>query len=173
MPASYAPTKSDLDYLKYNVALSRQQKIYKDWSVLLRAGGQWTDKSLISNEQFALGGVNSVRGYKEGEVYGDTGWCASIEPHIPAVELGNFTDDGESAPLWFRAWTFVDYGEAYLTDAASGSHKRFQLWGAGIGGMATIGKFFDARLTLAWPLMDTPGTKAGRMGMFFSVGVQF
>ena len=152
-----------------NAGLNRSQKIYKDWSVQMRANGQWTDKALVSNEQFALGGVNSVRGYNEGEVYGDYGWCASIEPHFPAVNLGDFNDDGESATVWFRGWTFLDYGEAYM----NGSSSRVPLWGTGFGGMVTIGKFFDAKMTVAWPLMDSANTRSGNMHLHFSVGVQF
>ena len=39
----------------------------------LRADGQWANEPLISNEQFGAGGVASVRGYQEGQVFGDTG----------------------------------------------------------------------------------------------------
>lgn len=166
-------TNTHAQYFTATMGLSREQKIFKDWTVFLRANGQWSDGALISNEQFALGGIANVRGYREGEVYGDTGWRVSIEPRTPFWNMGGFTDSEHTEPMWARAWTFMDYGEAYLAEAASGNRKA-QLWSVGIGGMVGIANNFDAKLTLAWPLIgSSAGTKAGEMGVFFSLGVQF
>ena len=59
----------------------------------IRADGQWAGQPLISTEQFGIGGVNSVRGYHEGEVFGDTGWHMSLEqktpPHIVGMVHGS------------------------------------------------------------------------------------
>jgi len=44
-----------------------------------RISGQWTADPLIVNEQFAVGGAESVRGYKESEIIGDHGFQATIE----------------------------------------------------------------------------------------------
>jgi hemolysin activation/secretion protein len=41
--------------------------------------GQWTNVPLISNEQFAVGGADSVRGYRESELAGDRGGRGSLE----------------------------------------------------------------------------------------------
>ena len=41
---------------------------------MLSANGQWADGPLISNEQFAMGGLAGVRGYVDGQAYGDKGW---------------------------------------------------------------------------------------------------
>ena len=62
------------------------QTIYKDWSVKLHADGQWANGALISNEQYAMGGTAGVRGYQDGQAYGDTGWRFSIEPQTPPHE---------------------------------------------------------------------------------------
>jgi len=40
---------------------------------------QWTGDPLIPNEQFVLGGAESVRGYRESEVFGDRGYRATLE----------------------------------------------------------------------------------------------
>ncbi len=41
--------------------------------------GQWTDVALIANEQLAVGGAESVRGYRESELSGDRGGRGSVE----------------------------------------------------------------------------------------------
>jgi hypothetical protein len=46
-------------------------------------------------------------------------------------------------------------------------------WGTGFGVFVTAGEHFDARLTLAWALHDTPVTKAGDAYFYFRVGLQF
>jgi hemolysin activation/secretion protein/AraC-like DNA-binding protein len=66
-------TNANSHYVKFNAGFSREQKIYKDWSVLLRGDGQWAHGPLIGNEQFAMGGLAGVRGYIDGEAYRDSG----------------------------------------------------------------------------------------------------
>ena len=58
---------------------SRDQTLHGDWKLSLRADGQWASEPLISNEQFGGGGIAGVRGYREGEVFGDTGWRVTSE----------------------------------------------------------------------------------------------
>jgi len=159
-------------YVTVTGSLSREQKVYKDWTVMLRANGQWADGPLFSNEQFPVGGIASVRGYHEGQVYGDSGWRVSVEPRTPFWNLGNFTDSAHTEALWARAWTFFDYGEAYTVGGAPGV-SRIRLASTGFGGMMGIANNFDARVTVAWPLITNAGEKAGQPGVFFSLGIQF
>jgi len=167
-----ASTRLRPHYVTVTGGLSREQKIYKDWTVMLRANGQWADGPLFSNEQFALGGISSVRGYHEGEVYGDSGWHVTIEPRTPFWNLGNFTDSVHTEALWARAWTFFDYGEAYTLGGQPGV-GRIRLASTGFGGMLGIADNFDARVTVAWPLMSTAGVAAGSPEVSFSLGIQF
>ncbi len=77
-------------------------------SLDLSAGLNWqlaTDP-LISNEQFALGGLASVRGYRDAEVLGDSGVRGSVELGY-TVPLG--TDDIE-----WRIAAFADAGHAWI-----------------------------------------------------------
>jgi len=160
-------------YAALTAGYSRDQKIFKDWDVLLRANGQLSNQPLISNEQFALGGLASVRGYREGEVYGDSGWRVSVEPRTPFLSLGTIENNHHSTPLWVRASTFLDYGEAYTKNAPAGVRSLVRLCGAGIGATASLGDFLDARLMVAWPILNSPITKAGAPGVFFGIGAQF
>ena len=53
------------------------------WQVQARVAGQFTQDALVSGEQFGLGGSNSVRGYGERELQGDSGISGSAELYTP------------------------------------------------------------------------------------------
>jgi hemolysin activation/secretion protein len=167
--AAYS-TNAKAGYSTLNLSLTRDQKLFCDWSVLLRGNGQLASGALISNEQFGIGGTTGVRGYAEGEEYGDTGWRVLVEPRTPLANIGMV--DGV-LPMWVRASVFMDYAERRLSEAAPGRKRSQAMWGTGIGVVANIGQRYDMRLTVAWPLLDTPFTSAGRTHVYFGLGAQF
>jgi len=150
---------------------TREQRLYKDWTALIHADGQWASCPLFSNEQFAMGGTSGVRGYQDGEVYGDTGWRVSFEPRTPMVNIGMV--DG-NIPFWVRASVFMDYGETYLlqkvTPTSSDSEK---FWGYGGSLTANIGSHLDGRLTVSFPLISSANTTAESVRVYFGIGAQF
>ena len=155
--------------------LTRRQNLPDGWSLLLRANGQWASEPLINNEQFALGGTAGVRGYEEGEVYGDDGWRVMFDVNAPPVQVGEFpvSGGGDGIPAYLRCSLFMDYGETCLIDRPASLSLAYTEWGTGMGFYLTAGEHFDARLTLAWALHDTPATHIGEMRAYFNVGFQF
>jgi len=164
-------SKAGGNYTAINLNLARVQNLPGDWSLLFRTGGQWASAPLISNEQFALGGTSGVRGYRDGESYGDTGWRTSFDIRAPAFNVGSFPTQNSQVPANLRPSVFIDYGEAYRLDQPLIADVH-QL-GTGTSFYLTAGPHFDARLTLAWALQDTPSTKAGSMRAYFNIGFQF
>src|SRR6202012_4057428 len=122
-------------------SLQVQIPIHTNWTTVVRADGQWASEPLISNEQFGAGGVNSVRGYREGEVFGDTGWHVSLEEQTPSVVGGMAYGN---TPLTPRGLIYTDYGETYLLDPL-GRSPHTELYSVGFGGMASIGSHWQAR----------------------------
>jgi hemolysin activation/secretion protein/AraC-like DNA-binding protein len=163
-------TNARANYVTVQMGASREQKVYKDWTMLIHADGQWANGALFSNEQYAMGGSGGVRGYTDGEAYGDTGWRVTIEPRTPEIDIGMV--DGNK-PFWIRNSVFMDYGEIYLLEPSSTSKNRQQFWGVGWGMTANIGNHWDARLTIAFPLIATAQTSAGDFHIYFGVGAQF
>ena len=158
------------NYTTINAKLVRLQNLPDDWSILANANGQWASAPLISNEQFALGGLSGVRGYQTGASYGDTGWRTQFDLRAPPVNVGWFPTGTGDVPAYLRCSVFMDYGEAYFLDSAA---SRIQQWGTGAGFYLTAGGHFDARLTLAWALLTTASASAGDIQAYFSVGCQF
>lgn len=170
-----SPTNSIKDkiyFSKATLSLTRDQKVFKDWSLLIRGSGQVASGALINNEQFALGGLNSVRGYYEGDEYGDAGWFGSVELRTPFIARQVPIWAG-SVPAWVRASIFLDGGQRFLVDAGPGPDATSSLLGAGFGFSANINNRFDLRVTVAWPLRDSGQTSANDPRAYFSLGGQF
>ncbi len=165
------------NYTTANAGLAREQKLFGDWSALLNVAGQWSSAPLINNEQFALGGTGGVRGYQQGEIYGDTGWRAMFDLRAPAIIVGDFPTEDGVVPAQLRCSWFMDYGQATLIDrpvkGGATTDFTFPQWGTGVSFFLTIGEHVDARLTLSWALESTPTTTAGTALAYFSIGAQF
>jgi hemolysin activation/secretion protein len=161
-------------YVTVQAGADRVQTIYRDWSVKLHADGQWANGALFGNEQYGMGGSGSVRGYTDGQDYGDTGWRASIEPQTPLVNIGMVDGD---VPFWVRGSVFLDYGELYRFQDTPGTPpglRTLHFMGTGLGVTANIGNHLDARLTVAFPLYKPAGgTGFGPVYIYFGVGAQF
>jgi hemolysin activation/secretion protein/AraC-like DNA-binding protein len=151
---------------------SREQRLYKDWTALISADGQWASCPLFSNEQYAMGGSSSVRGYQAGEAYGDTGWRVSVEPRTPMVNIGMVDGD---IPFWVRASVFMDYGQTHTLQnhPPAFPHQAGEFWGTGASLIGNIGSHMDARLTIAFPLLTAASTSSGNVQVYFGVGAQF
>ncbi len=165
-------TNAHAGFGRFTLNLSREQKLKHGWSLLFRASGQMATGALISNEQFALGGLNSVRGYYDGDDYGDAGWFGSAEIRSPYV-TGRVPIWSGTVPVWLRATAFADVGQRFLLDTTAPLDRERTLWGAGLGLSANINNRLDARLVVAWPFADSPNTKASEPRAYFSVGGQF
>jgi hemolysin activation/secretion protein len=137
-----------------------------------------------------MGGTAGVRGYQDGQAYGDTGWRLSIEPQTPLVNIGMVDGD---VPFWFRASLFMDYGHLYLLGGGyftrlaylNGpvlAHKStdptdLDFWGADWAFTVNIGNHIDGRFAMGFPLTN-PGvahdwSSLGDMHFYFTVGAQF
>ena len=167
-------TNARPNYVTLQLGADRVQTIYKDWSVKLHADGQWANGALFSNEQFAMGGTTGVRGYTDGEAYGDTGWRFSIEPQTPLINIGTIGNEGHKEECWIRSSVFMDYGRIYtFFDTPAVPGKKMSFWGAGWSLTANLGSHLDARLTIACPLLRTPLTPVGDVHIYFGIGAQF
>ena len=67
----------------------------------------------------------------------------------------------------------MDFGQTFLIDRPTTANLAYTQWATGVSFFLTAGEHFDARLTLAWALSDTPTTTAGSAQAYFSVGAQF
>lgn len=153
--------RSNFMYVRGSEALT-----YKTWhssATVLRLGMQYTDSPLVNNEQFSLGGFDSVRGYLEAETLVDRGATAALEIHAPQL-----------AWMWGRAqiYTFFDIGEGLIVQPLPSQTSRFTMDSWGLGLQAAM---FGADAFVGWadPLRNGPRTERGDSRVLFSVKYGF
>ena len=162
-------TKSTGHWVILRPSFSQEFDFYTNWPTTFHADGQWASEPLISVEQFGAGGVNSVPGYHEGEVFGDTGWHVGVEQQTAPLEIGNVYD---GAPLTVRGSVYMDYAKVYLIDPL-GRQGSTPLWGTGFGFSASAGSHWQARFLFSWPLIGTTTTPAYQPFFNFALTGQF
>ncbi|MDR3400797.1 MAG: ShlB/FhaC/HecB family hemolysin secretion/activation protein [Pandoraea sp.] len=133
------------------------------WQLAARVATQMTDSALISNEQLAGGGMNSVRGYLSAEATGDYGVVGSIEWRTPPIPLL-----GPVVSNW-RAYAFFDGARLGLRDALPEQTSRYSLASVGLGTSLRLTSHVTGRVDAAYPLTNGPRTERYKPRLNFSV----
>ncbi|XRD86409.1 ShlB/FhaC/HecB family hemolysin secretion/activation protein [Dyella acidisoli] len=135
-----------------------------DFAVATRASAQASTQPLISSEQFAAGGMSSVRGYLSAEETADNGAIASVELRTPSIHswVGSFAND-------WRFHIFVDSARLMLIDPLAEQRGRFTLLSTGVGTSFTVFHYVNGDLEYAYPLRDGVQTRAHDGHLLFSV----
>jgi len=150
-------------------SFSQQFDLYTNWTTTVRVDGQWATEPLISTEQFGGGGVNSVRGYHEGEVFGDEGWHASVDQQTAPLVVG---DVYGGAPLTVRGSIYMDFASVDLIDP-NGRPGNIPLWGTGFGFSTSVGSHWQAQFLFSWSLRTAGTIQAYQPYFNFSLTGQF
>jgi hemolysin activation/secretion protein len=74
--------------------------------VIVRVDTQLANDPLLPLEQFSIGGMNTVRGYRENQLVRDNGFIASVEFRMPIFESVFGKNKLQIAP-------FIDYGRSW------------------------------------------------------------
>ncbi|MBD2516554.1 ShlB/FhaC/HecB family hemolysin secretion/activation protein [Nostoc sp. FACHB-973] len=89
--------------------------------LLTRLNAQFTGDSLLSLEKFSIGGVDTVRGYRQNEFVADNGITGSVEARIPITSSNAL----QIAP-------FFDVGTAWNNGGNSSNSETFASLGLGL-----------------------------------------
>lgn len=134
--------------------------------LLFRADLQYTGDALLTLEKFSLGGVNSVRGFRESQFLRDKGYVLSLEYRLPVMT-------SESGETRLQLAPFIDHGGGWNADATPDSPR--SLTGAGVGLLWTPHKQWQAQLYLARGSRKIPQTERSWQdrGVHFLAAFQF
>lgn len=133
-----------------------------------RFSGQLADSPLISNEQFSLGGMQSIRGYFETQALTDNGLIGSIElrsPHLAPSYMDTINK--------LQALVFIDGGRGWIKNALPGNPQGNELASAGLGMRFQLWKYFVGVLDLGLPLIDLGPVQKGDPKLHFNVATEF
>lgn len=143
--------KSNFAVLRGN--LQRNQTLGGGWDLAARLDGQAASQPLVSHEQFAAGGVDSVRGYLDAERTGDDALRARVELRTPALRPASGIDT--------RALGFLDWASLRIRQPNPGQESSFAIGSWGVGLRLKDGSGLRLALDLAQALRKGADDAAG------------
>ncbi len=159
--------KAHANYAYLRGDLQRTQVLPRGWALAGRLDFQRASQPLISNEQFAAGGYESVRGYLESEALGDDAQRASLELRAPPFQTG------VEAIRQFNLVGFYEGARLTIKEPLPGQTQRYALSSAGFGLRLRAWRTMIASLDLAWPLKATANTRADNPVLRFRLAYEF
>ncbi|MBW4616616.1 MAG: ShlB/FhaC/HecB family hemolysin secretion/activation protein [Desmonostoc vinosum HA7617-LM4] len=139
-----------------------------DTLLLLRGDLQLADRPMIPFEQFSIGGLDSVRGYRQDALLTDNGIFAGAEVRVP---IARFTERNSLLQLA----PFVEFGSGWNNSGRSGSESKLDtntLVSVGLGLRLQLEDYLTARLDWGIPLVSiSAGDKDSwqENGLYFSI----
>lgn len=134
-----------------------------DTLLLVRGDVQLASRALLPLEQFGLGGLESVRGYRQDALLSDNGAFASAEIRIPIYRLPNQQGVLQVAP-------FIDIGTTWNSSGREAPDPN-TLVSAGLGLRFQFANRLTARIDYGIPLVDINSSNRTwqENGLYFSI----
>lgn len=155
------------NYVAIRGELSREQRLPKGMTLYARVGGQAASQPLVSTEQYAAGGVDTVRGYLEAEALGDHAITGRLELRSPVLRpaaLGGTE---------FSALGFFDIADLHVSEVLPTQTGHFLLASTGLGLRARSAKGLSASLDVGRALQSARYTTSGDTRAQFRVAYDF
>lgn len=154
----------------FDTELMRKKPETYGWNVLresllvLRVNAQLADEPLLSLEQFSIGGMQSVRGYRENQLLRDNGVFASAELRIPIWLAKDKTPIVSLAP-------FFDFGGGWNVNKVDDSYQT--IYSAGVGLLVNATKHTQATIYWGHPFVDFAEKKVSLQdyGLHFAISI--
>ncbi|HYA42057.1 MAG TPA: POTRA domain-containing protein [Syntrophobacteraceae bacterium] len=118
------------NYLYGTGCVERTQDLIAGAKLFVKVDGQLSDSPLINNEEYAGGGLESVRGYRETEALGDCAQHCTVQLLAPEMAASHGIGNGK---LKCTPYVFYDEAHILVLDPLPGQKGTFDLEGAGIG----------------------------------------
>ncbi len=134
-------------FSKFNLDITRLQALPKGMIMILKGQSQFTPSNLPGLNQFQLGGANTVRGFREGFLIGDSGYFLSSELRFPLFKMPKILKDR------FQGVAFFEHGHTSITGDNKDAHAKGTsdtLSSAGIGLRGRIVKNITGRVDLGF-----------------------
>lgn len=137
----------------------------------LRLQGQGGSQPLVSAEQLAVGGADTVRGYLEAEASGDRGLQGSLEWRSPGLLSRETAERLGLEDLSLLA--FVDVARVWVLQPSVGQAPRVSLYGGGLGLRLRAAPGLSAEADIAFPSKRTTSTPDHDPRLHLALRAQF
>ncbi len=161
--------KAGPNFIYIRSDLSHQRDLPAGWQAFGKIQGQVSDQALVSSEQFAGGGLSTVRGYLEAETLGDNGFIGMIELRGPSL----LPSPGDDAADEWRFYAFADGGYLGLIDPLPEQDSTFALASIGAGTRIRFRNHFNGSLDAALPFISQIQTAALDLRLTFRLWADF
>ncbi len=159
---SRQPAKAS--YSIYRFGANVNYPFVNGWEVQALVDGQYTADALIAGEQYGLGGLNSVRGFKEREISNDYGYRATAELYTPSFANALKLDNSR-----LRALVFYDVGYVKRNKPSPSEINAIGIASIGAGLRYSWGKNFNARFDYAYVVDGAPTRAEGQQRAHISL----
>lgn len=135
--------------------------------LVVRSDLQLSTDPLLALEQFSVGGLGSVRGYRQDLLLTDNGVLLSTEVRLPILRVSRIEGVLQVVP-------FVDFGVGWNNGDFSNPDPN-TLVGVGLGLLWQMGDRLNARFDWGIPLVNTDVEKdsLNDRGLYFSLNFRF
>ena len=167
--SSFGASRHNCDgsYVDVRGDLSHTHELPAGFQGFGKIQGQVASLPLVSGEQFGGGGLGTVRGYLEGEVFGDNALLGRGELRSPALGalLGNKAAD-------WRVYIFAEGGRLWILEPLPQQQSRFDLASVGVGSGIHLWNHCHGSLDLGVPLLNSAPTSAYDLLLTFRVWIE-
>ncbi|PSF37059.1 hemolysin activation/secretion protein [Aphanothece hegewaldii CCALA 016] len=135
--------------------------------LVVRSDLQLSNEPLLALEQFSVGGLGSVRGYRQDLLLTDNGVLLSTEVRLPILRVSRIEGVLQVIP-------FIDFGVGWNNGEFSNPDPN-TLVGVGLGLLWQMGERLNARFDWGIPLVSTDVEKdsLNDRGLYFSLNFRF
>jgi len=139
----------------------------EDTLLVVRSDVQLSNEPLLAIQQFSVGGLGSVRGYRQDLLLTDNGFLLSTEIRLPILRAPEVEGLLQIIP-------FIDFGLGWNNGQFPDPSPN-TLVGVGVGLLWQMGETFNARFDWGIPLVpvNTPKDSLNEQGLYFSINVRF
>jgi len=157
------------DYIYATAGVERSKKLPGNTKLYVKIDGQVSDQPLINNEQYAAGGIDSVRGYKLSESLGDEAFHGITEFSAPElVELTGLTNKFMLTP-----YVFFDYADLRILNPLPSQQENIEIYSTGSGVRGNCTKWLEYDVGVALALVGTVYTPRDTVTAYFKVKSSF
>ncbi len=162
-------------FTKFNLGIEHRRILYGSIEGRVKLATQLSSTKLTPQEEFYLGGIDSVRGYPSGDFLADTSFQVNIEILTPPF----FIPATIKLPYmryhlkkYITPVIFFDYGWGEKRGPQAGEKKSANLAGAGLGIRIRLFKWGILRLEWGFPVGDKPITESSHSRFHMAVDFQ-
>ena len=180
--------KTDGDFKIWTLSLARFQRLFSGedrpgkWTLFTKASAQIASDGLPTIVRDYVGGMNSVRGYRENELGGDNSFVGSIELRTPLME--NFIPglkknkeelkkgNNDLTQHRLQLVTFTDMG--YVSERhKQGASDDQGFWSVGAGLRMGFTKYAQMSLDYGYPIIEASEDTPNDGRLHLSLQLQF